>query len=188
MKVTRYLALAMSTALVGSALGCAPAIPNAKTPDAIPMAQSLMEGSVHPDQLITDDRMVMVDGKTMSFEQIRQQLPARISEADAARLLVSIDPSKVMDSGEMELQQRRGWRGGGRSFARGWGRGFARGFGRGLYRGFGNYRYFGYRGYYFPYYYNAGYYYPYTYPYGGLTYAPYLYGYGGGLYPYSYCW
>ncbi len=189
MKMTRSLSLALSVALVGTALGCASTAPNANTPApaAIPQASSITEGSVHPDQFMQSDRQIMVNGQAMSFDQIRKNLPSRISEADAAKLLVEIDTSKIKD-GDMEVQQRFG-RGFARGFSRGWGRGFYGGFGRGLgYGGYGRFRYLGYGGSYWPYYGYGGYYYPYSYGYGGLSYWPYLYGYGGGYYPYSYCY
>jgi hypothetical protein len=194
MKVNPYLGLALSTALAGTALGCAPAIPNSNLPAQapVPQAQSIMEeGAVHPDQLVQSDRQIMVGSQAMSFEEIRKQLPSRISKEDADRLLVDIDTSKIVQSGDMEVQQRgRGFsRGfGGRGFSRGFGgRGFARGFGRGF-RSFGRSRFFGFRGSYFPYYSLGNYYYPYSYAYGAYNYYPYLYGYGSSYYPYSYCY
>jgi len=189
MNVKQSLYLAMSTALVGTALGCAPAVPNASTPAAgVPetpmLAQDLSEGTVHPDQLIQDHQRIMVGGQQLTVDQLRKALPSRISEADAAKLLVEIDPSKVIAANDQEVQQRgRFGRGYARGFARGWGRGFYRGYGRGYGRGF---RYYGYRGYYFPYYRYSGYYYPYYYPYYSYSYYPYYYGYRGAYYPYRY--
>jgi len=178
MKVNRVLTLAMSTALVGTALGCAPAIPNASTPAQAPV---MMEGAVAPEKLIAGDRQIMADGQAMSFDEIRKHLPSRLTNEEAQKLLVDIDTSKIMASSDMELQQR------GRGFARGFGRGFSRGFGRGF-RSFGRSRFFGFRGSYFPYYSYGNYWYPYSYPYAGLSYYPYLYSYAGSYYPYSYCW
>ncbi len=193
MNVKQTLGLAMSGALIGTALGCAPSVPNSSVPAAdIPAsalkAQDLSEGAVHPDQLIQDGQRIMVGGQPLTVEQLRKELPSRISEADAAKLLVEIDPSKVIEPKDQEIQQRgRGFgRGYGRGFARGFGRGFYRGYGRGFYGGYGRFRYYGHRGYYFPYYNYAGYYYPYYYPYYSYNYYPYFYGYRGYYYPYRY--
>lgn len=191
MKVNRVLTLAMSTALVGTALGCAPAIPNASTPAQAPV---MMEGAVAPDQLIAGERQIMVDGKAMSFDEIRKNLPSRLTNEEAKKLLVEIDTSKIVESNDMELQQRgrgfaRGFGGYGRGL--GYGRGFARGFGRGFSRfgrGFYGSRFYGFGGSYWPYYNYGNYWYPYSYAYAGLNYWPYMYGYGGSYYPYSYCW
>ena len=210
MKMTKSLGLALGALLAGSAIGCAPAIPTASTAPAapIPMAQNILEGSVSPDQFFQSDRQIMVNGKAMSFDQIRKQLPARISEADAAKMLVKIDDSKVMPFEEskelapagMEVQQygrfARGAYGRG-AYARGaygrgiYGRGFARGWGRGYYGGYGRLGYgygaYGYGGYGFPGY--GGYGFP---GYGGFSYLNYAgcmfpyYNYGGYYYPFSY--
>ncbi len=191
MRVNRTLGIAMSTALVGTALGCAPAIPGAQTPADVPQVQNLSEGSIAPDQHIQNDRQIMVDGQPMNVEQIRKELPSRISEADAAKLLIEIDTSKIVEDKGLEVQQRygRGYRRGfyGRGYARGFGRGFYGRYGYGRY-GYGRFRYYGHRGYYYPYYRYAGYYYPYTYPYYSYSYYPYMYRYGGYYYPYSYYW
>lgn len=188
MRVNRTLGVAMSMALVGTALGCAPAVPGAQTAADVPQPLNLSEGTVAPDQHIQGDRHVMVDGKPMSVDQIRKELPSRISEADAAKLLIELDPSKIVESKDLEVQQRYG-RGYGRGYARGFGRGYGRGFygryGYGRY-GYGRFRYYGHRGYYYPYYRYANYYYPYYYPYYSNYYYPYMYGYGGYYYPYSY--
>lgn len=189
MNVKQTLGLALSAALMGTAIGCAPAVPTATEPtnSATQPVQALAEGTVHPDQLIQDERQILVGGKPMTVDQLRQVLPSRISKEEAAKLLVEIDPSKIVFSNEQEVQQRgRGiGRGFGRGFARGWGRGFYRGYGRGWGRGF---RYYGYGGYYFPYYLYGNYYYPYYYPYYSYLTYPYLYGYGGLYYPYRYWW
>lgn len=208
MKMTKSLGLALSAAMVGTALGCSSAVPSASTTETtvIPKAASIVEGSLAPDQLLKNDRQIMVNGQAMTFDQVRKMLPARISAAEASKMLVKIDESKVVDVKSMETQQWRGrgfyGRGIGRGFGLGWGRGFYGGYG-GLYGGYGaglwggygglgcgygGFSYLGLGGYYFPYYPIGAYYYPYIYPYGGLSYAPYMYGYGGGLYPYSYCW
>lgn len=185
MMVNRYLSLAMSTALVGTALGCAPSVPSASVPD-VPQAQNLTEGTVPPDQIVVNDRQIMVGNQPMDFEQVRKQLPARISEADAAKMLIELDSSKIVEPSSQELQQRgRFGRGYARGFYRGYGRGFYGRYGYGRY-GYNRFRYYGYRGYYYPYYRYANYYYPYYYPYYSNYYYPYMYGYRGYYYPYSY--
>lgn len=141
---------------------------------------------------MVDQAQVQPNRSVMSIADLKANLPARISEADAATMLVEIDPSKIVTDGNYSVQQR-GFRGGfGRGFGgfgRGIGYGGFRGFGRGFYGGYGRfgglgrYRYLGYGGSYYPYYLNSGYYYPYTYG----NYYNYLYPYGGSYYPYT-CW
>lgn len=199
MKATRIFGLAVATTLAGT-LGCAqnvPSVPAAQTPD-IPQVQAAANGPVAPENLLVGNFQTMVNGQAMSVDEIRKQLPSRISAADAAKMLVKIDIDKVVQDGEYDTQQfRRGF--GGRGFiGRGFGgRGF---FGRGFYGGYGfrsrffNRGFYGglgfypYSSYYFPYYYNAGYYYPYTYSYANTLCSPYLYGYGGSYYPYTWGW
>ncbi len=190
MKATRILTLALATSLMGT-VGCAQNVPNvpaAQTPE-IPQVQAVANGDVAPDQLLVDNFQTMVNGKAMTMEEIRKQLPARISAADAAKMLVKLDMDKVAKDGDYDTQQWRG-RFGGRGFI---GRGFHGGlgfrsrflgFGRGL--GFGGLGFFPYSSYYFPYYYNAGYYYPYSYNFANTLCSPYLYGYGGSYFPYTY--
>lgn len=187
MKATRIFGLAVATTLAGT-LGCAQNVPNvpaAQTPE-IPQLQAAANGPVAPDKLLVDNFQTMVDGKAMSVEEIRKQLPARISAADAAKMLVKLDMDQVNQDGDYDTQQfRRGF--GGRSFFR---RGFhgglgfrSRFFNRSFFGGLGFYPY---SSYYFPYYYNAGYYYPYAYNYANTLCSPYLYGYGGSYYPYTF--
>lgn len=199
MKANRILGLALTTGLAAT-LGCAqhaPSIAPAQAP-AIPQLQTMTEGSVAPDQVLVGNQQTMVNGQAMTVEEIRKQLPSRISEADAAKMLVKIDIDKVNQDASFDTQQRFGRGFGGRGFARGFGgRGF---FGRGFYGGFGfrnrffNRGFYGglgfypYSSYYFPYYYNAGYYYPYSYSYANTLCSPYLYGYGGSYWPYTYGW
>lgn len=175
MNTIRFMGLALSAAMAGTALGCAPAIPNAES--SFPKAPAMTEGTVHPDQLIQGDRQIMVKGQALTFDEFRKQMPSRISDQDAAKLLVEIDPSKITQ-GSMETQQ---------SIFRS--RGHIRGWGGFRHRGFfgtRRFRYFGYGGLYYPYYSYANYWYPYSYAYGGCSAYPYLYGYGGSYYPYSY--
>jgi hypothetical protein len=144
-------------------------------------------------QAAQGDRHVQAVGDALSFAQLVDKLPKRISEAEAATMLTTIDPSKVVTDTTYSVQQYGrgyGYGGYGRGYGYGgYGRGYGYGYGaygrRGFYGGFGGaygrYRYYGYGGAYFPYYYNAGYYYPYSY---GSVY-PYFYGYGNSYYPYS---
>lgn len=178
MKATRWLGLALSAGLLAGTLGCANTVPavSTTTPAVVPQAASTAGGELAPDQLINGERQVMVNGKAMTFDQIRQQLPARISEADAAKMLVTINPSEVMDQGgDTDLQQ---WRR--RSFF------FRRSFSPFFRSRFSTFSYFPYSNYYFPYYYNAGYYYPYYYPYYSYSYYPFFYRYSYRYWPFSY--
>jgi len=183
MKATRWLGLAVSAGVLGGTLGCAQTMPAASTqaPAVIPQAQSVPGGDMTPDSLLNNDRQIMVDGKAMTFDQIRKELPARISEADAAKMLVKLNPNEVVaDGNEQNVQQ---WRG--RFFGR---RFFGRGFSPFFFNRFSTFSYFPYSSFYFPYYYNAGYYYPYVYPYYSYSYYPFFYRYGARYWPYSYWW
>jgi len=182
MKATRWLGLAVTAGVLGGTLGCAQNMPSASTqaPAVIPQAQSASGGDTAPDKLVAGERQIMVNGKAMSIDEIRKQLPSRISEADAAKMLVKIDPSRVVTDGrEQNVQQW--W---GRRF--GFGRGF---FGRSFFfNRFSTFSYFPFNNFYFPYYYNLGYYYPYSYPYYSYTYWPFFYNYGLSYWPYSWWW
>jgi hypothetical protein len=146
-----------------------------------------------PEAAFQGDRHVLATGATMSFDQIRAQLPQQISEADANRLLTTIDLSKIAEDdaqANFTIQQRGygGFRGGigrgfgGRGFARGFG-GYGRGFGRGFYGGYGRgFRFYNYGRFSFPYYNYGGFYRPYYYN----NYYPFLYNYANTCYPYSY--
>ncbi|MNS46217.1 hypothetical protein D3C72_787040 [compost metagenome] len=141
-----------------------------------------------PEAAFQGERHVLATGATMSFDQIRAQLPQQISEADANRLLTSIDPSKIAeDEAQANFTvQQRGFRGGyggiGRGFSRGFG-GYGRGFGRGFYGGYGRgFRYYNYGRFAFPYYNYGGFYRPYYYN----NYYPFLYNYANTCYPYTY--
>jgi hypothetical protein len=170
----------LATALAATTIGCAT---NPTTTTTAPQQETLS---------VIDQAQVQPTRSVMSIADLKANLPARISEADAATMLVEIDPSKIVTEGNYSVQQRFGRGGIGRgfgSFGRGFGHGGFRGFGRGFYGGygryggFGRYRYLGYGGSYYPYYLNRGYYYPYTL--GG--YYNYLYPYSGSYYPYT-CW
>ncbi|MNY20104.1 hypothetical protein D3C86_1535670 [compost metagenome] len=183
MKATRWLGLAVTAGVLGGTLGCAQTSTTASAPaPAIPQLQTPVSGTLAPDKLIIDNQKLMVNGQAMSVDQVRKQLPSRISAADAAKMLVQIDPNKIVKETAKSEQKTQIWWGGGL-----WGRGFWGGYGlygAGLY-GYGGYGYYPYYGYYWPYYSYAGYYYPYSY---ASYYYPYLYGYGGLYYPYYYRW
>ena len=187
---SRWLGLALTAGVCGGPLGCAQTSTTATAPaPAIPQLQTPVNGDVAPDKLIVDNQKIMVNGEAMTADQIRQQLPSRISAADAAKMLVQIDPDQIVkETAESDMKTQQ-WRRGfyGRGF---YGRGFYGGYGlygRGLYGygglGYGGYGYYPYGGYYWPYYSYAGYYYPYSY---ASYYYPYLYGYGARYYPFYY--
>jgi hypothetical protein len=153
----------------------------------------------------TGDRKVLDVPTPPSMDDLAKILPSKISAADASRLLIQIDPSKIqgLDDSKNYQVQVRGGHGG---FHGGFGR-FGHGFGRFGRFGFGGFGPFGFGGWggwgwgglgwpwwgysglwnnlwWYPY---GGYYYPYSYLYGGTGYYPYLYGGLGGLYnPYFY--
>ena len=187
MKATRWFGLAVTAGILGGTLGCAQTTTTASAPaPAIPQLQTPVNGTVAPDKLIVDNQKLMVNGEAMTVDQIRKQLPARISAADAAKMLVQIDPDKIVKENAKSDMSTQQWGRGfyGRGF---YGRGFYGGYGlygRGLY-GYGGYGYYPYGGYYWPYYSYAGYYYPYSY---ASYYYPYLYGYSSLYYPYYYRW
>ncbi len=180
MSAKRWLGLALTTGLIGGTLGCSSSMPIASTqaPAVIPQAQSVPGGDAAPDSLVSGERQIMVDGKAMSFDEIRKQLPARISEADAAKMLVKLNPNEVMDQGsDSDIQQ---WRRS-RFF-------FRRGFSPFFRSRFRSFSFFPFRNFYFPYYYNTGFYYPYYYPYYSYSYYPFFYRYGYNYWPYAYGW
>ncbi len=190
MNATRWLGLALTAGVIGGTLGCSNSVPNATSdsPAMIPQVQNAPSGKLAPEQVLTAERKIMVNGEAMTVEQIRKQIPSRISAADAPKMLVQIDPDKIVKEdakGDLQTQQ---W--GRRAF---FGRGFYGGYGlygRGLYGYgglglYGGYGYYPFGGYYWPYYSYAGYYYPYSY---ASYYYPYLYGYSGLYYPYYYRW
>lgn len=132
------------------------------------------------------DRQVLSVTADSNLESLISQLPQRLTEEEASRLLVSIDPSQVSEakSGTYSVLRRgsggRGSYGGGhRGSYGGWRGSYG---GRGRWGGYGRYRYYGYGGYYWPYASYGGYYYPYF----ASGYYPYLYGYGGVYNPYVY--
>ncbi|MNS20435.1 hypothetical protein D3C72_521710 [compost metagenome] len=170
MKSKQLVLGGMATLLAVATFGCT-STPSTTTAPQEPLS------AIDQAQLGTQS-----DRTIQSVADLKANLPARISEADAAKMLVQIDPSQVRTN-SYSVQQW-GFRGGMRGFG---GYGGFRGFGRGWYggfgRGFGAYRYFGYGGRYFPYYNLGSYYYPYTYG----SYYPYLYNYSNYYYPYT-CW
>lgn len=116
--------------------------PPAGTPAAQPPVRTLQAVADQPDR----------DTALANFKQ----LPARISAADAEKLLVKIDGAQVDESsGNRALQ---------------WVRYLGYGY---PYRSYlyGAYSYYPYGNYYYPYSYAGGYYYPYTYG----SYSPFFY-------------
>lgn len=165
----------LATALAATTIGCAT---NPTTSTTAPQQETLS---------VIDQAQVQPDRSIMSIADLKANLPAQISEADAARMLVEIDPNKIVTDGNYAVQQSLRGRGIGFGLGhRGLGfRGLSRGFygGYGRFGGLSRFRYFNYRNLYYPYYYNAGFYRPYIY--GG--YYNYLYPYASSYYPYT-CW
>lgn len=171
MSIKTLLVGGLSTALAVTAFGCASAPTTStstqETLSAIDQAQMQPERSI------------------MSIADLKTNLPAQISEADAARMLVEIDPNKIVTDGNYAVQQFRsrgigfglGHRGGFRGLSRGFYGGYHR------YGGLSRFRYFNYRNNYYPYYYNAGFYRPYVF----RSYYNYLSPYNNAYYPYT-CW
>lgn len=113
-----------------------------------------------PAAQATSDRAILADGQ-MTADQLMQNLPKRLTQAEGDRILVDLPADKI--KGDLQVSQD------GRSVQQ-WG-----------YR-----RYYGYGGYYYPYYRYGGYYYPYYNYYRPYYYYPYYYGYGSYYYPYRY--
>jgi hypothetical protein len=174
----------LATALAATTIGCA-MNPTTSTPESTTPMSAIDQAQMQPDRSV------------MSIDDLRQNLPARISEADAAKMLVTLDTSKIVMDGDYSVQQMgysgRSY-GGHRGFNIGHrGLGF-RGFSRGFFHGFGHhrfnrfshfnrFRFFNFRNNFFPYYLNAGFYYPYTF----ASRFNYLYPYNNSYYPYN-CW
>lgn len=160
MSAKRFWAGALSIGLLGTALGCAQGMPTTTTDR--PGDRQVLS--------INDPGYL---GDQAAFEQVRAQLPQRISEADAKGMLVQIDPSKVVEQGDKSYSVQRY-------------RFFSRGFFpyyRGLYSSL---YYYPFGNYYFPYTYRAGAYYPYSYRGLSSLYYPYFYRYRGLYSPYYY--
>lgn len=193
--------LALATGVAATLVGCAQVSPNssqAPTPE-LPLLQAPPAGGVAPDQLVFGDRQILVNGPEINVEQIRKQLPAQITAAEASKLLVKIDPRQIVQEGSgFETQQRFG-----RGFGRGFYGGVRRGFGWsgalgrwggwgggwggwGAYGGWGGLGWYPYGNLYFPYAYSAGCWSPAIFPVASALYSPFLYGYGGGFYPYTF--
>lgn len=188
MNPTRMASLTLAISMLGM-LGCAPAVPGGTPSQApeLPSLKAMSSGPVAPDQLLLDGFQTMVDGQALSVDEIRKKLPSRLSQNEAAKILVKLDLNQVEVDATFDTQQ--------------WGRGYGRGyFHRGFYGGygyrsrffspgvFGSLGFYPYSSYYFPYYYSAGYYYPYTYSYANALCSPYLYGYGARFWPYTFAW
>lgn len=152
--------------------------------------------------LMAVDQATLPDALT--DDQARAQLPARISVADANRMLIQINGSQISrDQPTYSLQARGGGHGGGGHGGHGGGghggHGFGHGHGFGRFNNFGgfgfggwgglwgspwlwgygwpSYGFYGLGDYYYPYYLNSGYYYPYSY-------SPFLYRRYRWYYPY----
>jgi hypothetical protein len=169
----------LATAIAATSIGCA-MNPTTSTPEATTQA-SLS---------VIDQAQLQPDRSVMSIADLKANLPARISEADAAKMLVEIDTSKIVLGNDYSVQQLRSFGGGHRMGHRGLGfRGFSRGFhGFGGHRfnrfsHFNRFRFLNFRNNFYPYYFNSGYYYPYT----NFSTFNYLYPYNNSYYPYS-CW
>lgn len=140
-----------------------------------------------PEAAFQGERHIMATGSSMSFDDIRSQIPQQISAADAERLLVSADQINIAAddaTAPFSIQQRRGGGGyggygGHRSFGRGFHRGFA--FHRGFNR-FNNFRFFRHRNFFFPFVSHGSFYRPY---FNNYSY-PFLYNYNNTCYPYTY--
>src|SRR5690606_31011611 len=89
----------LATALAATAFGCS-SLPTNTTEAQQPM--SVIDQAQFGPQ---------ADRQVQSIADLKANLPARISEADAATMLVEIDPSKVV-SGNYSVQQFRGRYGG----------------------------------------------------------------------------
>ena len=162
--------LAMGTAAAAMLIGCA-TVPTANpqaTGDAASQATTLA-----PHEVLRDDRHLMVAGMPMTFEQIQAELPETLTEAQAARLLVTLDPSRVSLQAPanftLQVYGRRGFH-------------FSRGYYGGFNTRFHNFRYFSHRGYYFPYTRYGSFYRRYSYN----NYFPFFYGYRNSFFPYYY--
>ena len=151
MNAKRFWAGALSLGLMGAVFGCAQGMPTS-TDQVAPQS----------------DRQVLSTQSDMA--SLFAQLPERIPVAEADKLLVELDPDKVVDP-----EKDKGYK------VQQWGR-------YGLYSRFwprwGAYRYYGLGNYYFPYSRIGAYYYPYRYSYLGGLYNPYFSYYGGLYRPY----
>lgn len=160
--------LALGT--VAMLAGCA-ATPGVQSPAADAASQMT---TLAPHEVLKDDRHLMVAGVPMNFEQIQAELPETLTPAQAAQMLVKLDPGQIsQNEANFSLQSY------GRNFY--FGRGYYNNYGFGY--GLGSCLYYPYRSYYFPYYNYGGYYRRYSYANG---YYPFFYGYRSSYYPYYY--
>jgi hypothetical protein len=179
MTALRTLSTALAVAVGIGTLGCAMNAPTSSTGPA-----------AHRQVLSVDQKagdVQAADAAKANFEQqIFRNLPKQISAADAAKMLVRIDPSKVKDKPDRKVQclgcGLGGWGGYG-----GWGGGCCGGLGAfGFYSPWASYwsnmLYYQYASVYYPYYYSApsGMFYPYVWN-GGY---PFFQGTGAGYSPY----
>ncbi|MGE5706861.1 MAG: hypothetical protein ACM3YO_00885 [Bacteroidota bacterium] len=148
-------------------------------------------------------KVEQMEQNPLSQEELQRQLPQRIEEKDAEKMLTRLDSGKIAETPDSSVsnpesmssedqgystQQRRGWRG--RVYPYRYSR-----FGyRNIFHPYYNYSYSYYRplyyypvgSYYYPYYYYDGSYYPYYYNYGSSYYYPYYYYTGRYYRPYYY--
>lgn len=130
-----------------------------------------------PAQVTENRKTLMVNGSELNFRDLQSHLPKRLSDTDAARLLTTIDTSRIKADQERHVQ---------------WSTTFGPGFYTG-YRTLGRWwgtpglRYLGYGGMMFPYHHAGGYWYPFSYAtYATPAYWPFLYCYGSLYLPYFY--
>lgn len=162
MKMNSMVQRALVVGTIAGLVGCAGAGPLTTTP-------ANQAPGVQPDRQVQS----LAEGTDPAFEQTLAALPQRISEADAQRLLIEIDPNQIKN-GSYSVLRHGGGRSGSFSSRRGHYGGYG-GYGRGF-------RYYNYGGSLFPYFSYGSYYYPYAYS--GIY--PYLTGLGGIYNPYTY--
>jgi hypothetical protein len=189
---------------IAGLVGCAGLSPSTTTPTSQLKAPT---GQVLPPPAAEEDRHVQADLDQLdeaTFESMIAQLPKSISLADAQRLLVKVDPSKVA-SGNVYSVQARGGGHGGHGGHMGGHHSFSHGHGHGHFHHhhrfndffFNDFSFFPFYNYYFPYYACGAAYYPYLYggyaagcpgAYGSYGAYPFLYGnpYSSLLSPYTF--
>lgn len=97
MRSKKHFSHMVALAVLAVVMGCTQAIPQnthrAATAAAIPPASP--GDAVTSDTFISGERSLLVAGEAMSFDRIWDRLPDLISDEDAAKMLVSIDPATV---------------------------------------------------------------------------------------------
>lgn len=162
-------------------------IPQASTPNGTGHRQVLADTDA---QAMDQDEKQKVDEMTknpVDPEELKQNIPQKISAEDADKMLVKLDSDKIAETTDQDsdsaynTQQRRGWGVRHHRFSR---------LGRNFF--YPNYAYSYYSPYYSPYYYRPLYYYPYNnyyipYYFYDNAYYPYYYSYNNSyVYPYFY--